>query len=154
MINTAKKIWRKLTPYWPSCVLGLFFLALTALDADARVGGGHTYSSGHSGSYSGGGGGSGDSGALLWLIFQVFRVLIYLTFSNPIIGIPLDGIIICVLVYAYRSHTMLKVDPYSSSGGVAPYPQAQTPARAAGPGRQVRGSRAVLPRGARPRVAQ
>lgn len=55
----------------------------------ARVGGG--------GSYSGGSSGDSDGGGLIYLIF---RVLLYLTFEYPAIGIPLD-IIVIILVWRH-----------------------------------------------------
>lgn len=55
----------------------------------ARVGGG--------GGYSGGGGGGEGGGGDAGLIFGLFRLLLWLVFSHPIIGIPL-AIVIAVVV--------------------------------------------------------
>ena len=46
---------------------------------------------------SGGGSGGGGAGFIIWLIFR----LILLTVEYPVIGIPLDIIIIGVILYAY-----------------------------------------------------
>jgi DNA-directed RNA polymerase subunit RPC12/RpoP len=74
--------------------LGLFvFLVLLPAAAFARAGGGQTYSGGSHGSSSGGGGGG--------LVGLAFRLLFWLLFSHPLIGIPLT-IVIVVLVLKYR----------------------------------------------------
>ncbi|HEX3526124.1 MAG TPA: TIM44-like domain-containing protein [Thermoanaerobaculia bacterium] len=67
-------------------------LLLPAL-AEARPGGGQGYSGGGG---SGGGGGGGDGGGL---IFLLIRLLIWLIFNHPVIGIPLT---ICVIVAFVR----------------------------------------------------
>src|SRR5260370_25771648 len=58
-----------------------------------RVGGGQAY---------GGGGGHGDggggAGAIIWLLFQFVRMLVYLTIEYPAIGIPLDIIVIAAVI--------------------------------------------------------
>lgn len=72
---------------------GAVFLASGAA-AFARVGGG--------GGYSGGGGGDhggGDAG----LVFGLIRLLIWLVFAHPIIGIPLLIVIVIVLVNMAKS---------------------------------------------------
>ncbi len=46
-------------------------------------------------------GGDGDSGAIIWLIFELLRFLAYLTIEYPAIGIPLDIIVICAVVYYF-----------------------------------------------------
>ncbi len=70
-------------------VLALAGVLLLPLEMFARVGGGQSYGGG-GGHGSGGGGG----GAILWLVFQLMRLLVYLTIEYPIIGIPLDVIIL------------------------------------------------------------
>ena len=81
-------------------------VALFAVDAFGRVGGGHSYSGGSrggGGSHGGGsGGGSGDGGALVWLIFEAIRFLVYLTITYPLIGIPLDIIVIGGIIFIFR----------------------------------------------------
>ncbi|MHC9543737.1 MAG: TIM44-like domain-containing protein [Vulcanimicrobiota bacterium] len=57
-------------------------MLLLALPVLCRVGGGQSYGGGHSG---GGSGGGGDFG----LIYMVFRLLFYLIFEVPVVGIPL-----------------------------------------------------------------
>ncbi|HEX6732515.1 MAG TPA: zinc ribbon domain-containing protein, partial [Pyrinomonadaceae bacterium] len=72
-------------------------LLLVPIDVLARVGGGQSYGGGSSG-----GGDSDDGGALIWLLFELIRLLIYLTFEYPIIGIPLDILFVTgVIVYLY-----------------------------------------------------
>ncbi|MGI9067427.1 MAG: TIM44-like domain-containing protein [Pyrinomonadaceae bacterium] len=75
----------------------LAFLLLSE-EALARVGGGQSYGGG---SGSGGGGGDGAAGAIIWLIFQIFRVLIYLTIEYPVVGIPLDIFVACGVAYYF-----------------------------------------------------
>src|SRR5687768_4206996 len=71
--------------------LALLFLSE---EVSARVGGGQSYGGG-----SGGGGGDGDGGAIIWLIFEAFRFLVYLTIEYPLVGIPLDILVGCGVVY-------------------------------------------------------
>lgn len=68
--------------------------AFLADEVYARVGGGQSY-----GGKGGGSGGDGDSGAILWLIFELFRLLVYLTIEYPVVGIPLDILVGCGVVY-------------------------------------------------------
>lgn len=72
-------------------------LALSPLEVLARVGGGQSYGGGS----SGGGGGGDGAGAIIWLIFQVFRLLIYLTIEYPVVGIPLDILVACGVAYYF-----------------------------------------------------
>jgi hypothetical protein len=67
-------------------------------DVLARVGGGQSYGGGNGG---GGGGGDGAAGAIIWLIFQVFRLLIYLTIEYPVVGIPIDILVACGVAYYF-----------------------------------------------------
>src|SRR5260370_40748250 len=65
-----------------------------------RVGGGQSY---------GGGGGHGDggggAGAIIWLLFQFVRLLVYLTIEDSVIGIPLDIIIMAAgIFYFVKTH--------------------------------------------------
>src|SRR6476659_10900119 len=68
-------------------VVGLVSLMLVPLEVLARVGGGGSYSGGGG---HGGSGGGGGGGAIIWLIFQLIRLLAYLTIEYPAVGIPLD----------------------------------------------------------------
>ena len=69
-------------------------LASTAL-AYARVGGG--------GGYSGGGGGNGGGGGDGGLIFGLLRLVLWLVFRHPVIGIPLVIVIVIVVMHMARS---------------------------------------------------
>src|SRR5215831_18816046 len=70
----------------------LVTIGLTASEVLARVGGGQSYGGG--GGHGGGGGGGG--GALVYLLV---RFLIWLTIEHPVIGIPVDIIVIGIAVY-------------------------------------------------------
>jgi hypothetical protein len=73
--------------------LSLVLLAFApAAEVLARVGGGSSYGGGS-------GGGDGGGGGLFYLIYLVFRLLLWLTIEYPAIGIPLD--ILFVLGVAY-----------------------------------------------------
>jgi endogenous inhibitor of DNA gyrase (YacG/DUF329 family) len=75
----------------------LLLLSLVVAEASARVGGGQSYG----GRGGGGGDGDGAAGAILWLIFQLFRVLVYLTIEYPLIGIPLDILVLAGVIYFF-----------------------------------------------------
>src|SRR5438874_12960819 len=68
----------------------LTVLAL-AMDVYARVGGGQSYGGG--GGHGGGGG--GGAGALVYLLV---RFLLWLTIEHPVIGIPVDIIVIILII--------------------------------------------------------
>lgn len=82
-------------------VLGVVAVLCLTDDVWARVGGGHSYGGGGRSSGGSGGSGGGGGGAIIWLIFQLIRLLAYLTVEYPIIGIPLDIIVIGSLIYAF-----------------------------------------------------
>ena len=82
----------------------LGWLLLLPIEIAARVGGGQSYGGG-SRSGGGSGGGSDDGGAIVWLIFEAVRFLIYLTIEYPAIGIPLDIIVILGVVYYFKHRT-------------------------------------------------
>jgi hypothetical protein len=84
----------------------ILFCVTLAADALARVGGGGSYGGG---GHGGSGGGDG-AGAIIWLILQLFRVLIYLTIEYPVVGIPLD-ILIAVAFAAYFVKRARRVEP-------------------------------------------
>ncbi len=92
----------------------------------ARVGGGQGYG-------GGGNGGDGDGGgAIIWLIFELIRLLVYLTIEYPLIGIPLDIIVIAALIWFFvlrRSKTP-KTFITATSGLTPGTFQAQNPAKA------------------------
>src|SRR5262245_31045294 len=77
------------------------WLLLLPVEIIARVGGGQSYGGG-SRSSGGGGGGSDDGGAIVWLIFEAVRFLMYLTIEYPAIGIPLDIIVILGVAYYFK----------------------------------------------------
>src|SRR5438128_12597683 len=64
-------------------------VAFLATEAFARVGGGQPYG-------GGGGSGGGGGGALVYLIV---RLLLWLTIEHPVIGIPVDIIVIVLVFY-------------------------------------------------------
>src|SRR5947207_4767129 len=68
----------------------LFGIVLLATETFARVGGGQSY---------GGGGGSGGGGGGGALIYLVVRLLLWLTIEHPVIGIPVDIIVIALVIY-------------------------------------------------------
>src|SRR6267378_6323983 len=72
----------------------LIFCVAVATEVVARVGGGGSYGGG---GHGGSGGDGGGAGAIIWLIIQLFRVLIYLTIEYPVIGIPLDILVACAI---------------------------------------------------------
>lgn len=72
-----------------ACIAVFAFAELTP-EAWARVGGGGSYGGG-----GGGKGGGGDAGA----IFAILRLLFWLTIEVPVIGIPLDIIVVGGLIY-------------------------------------------------------
>src|SRR6266498_859164 len=88
-------------------------ILLLPMEQFARVGGGHSYG-------GGGSGGGGDGGGLFWLIFQAVRFLLYITIEYPVIGIPLDLIVIGgVIVYFVRrgrTTTTARTELFSSAG--------------------------------------
>ena len=89
---------------------------LFASDALARVGGGGSYGGGGG---SGGGGGGGGAGALVYLLV---RFLLWLTIEHPVIGIPIDIIVIGAVVYWFaRPSKSVNLD---SSRILAPDPVA------------------------------
>jgi inner membrane protein import complex subunit Tim44-like protein len=90
--------------------------ALMAGEADARVGGGQGYG-------GGGGGGGGDGGGVGALVYLVVRLLIWLTFEHPAIGIPLDIIVIGLVVYWFTRPSKKSIS-FASSNLSAPDPPA------------------------------
>src|SRR2546426_9140901 len=76
-----------------SLLIGISVLSILALAMDvyARVGGGQSYGGG-----GGHGGGGGGAGALVYLIV---RLLLWLTIEHPVIGIPVDIIVIALVIY-------------------------------------------------------
>ncbi|HET7504429.1 MAG TPA: TIM44-like domain-containing protein [Kofleriaceae bacterium] len=86
----------------PGLVIVVLFIGLIGLVglvpiADARPGGGESYSGG--GGHGGGGGGGGSSGAIFELVYWLLRLVI----AYPQIGLPILGLVIGYIVFsAYR----------------------------------------------------
>lgn len=79
-----------------ACFAGALLILAFPLEVLARVGGGQSYGGG-----GGGHGGGGGAGAIIWLIIQLVRFLLYLTIEYPIVGIPLDIIVIGGVIYYF-----------------------------------------------------
>jgi hypothetical protein len=97
-------------------VVGTVSALASTAEAFARVGGG--------GGYSGGGGGGSDGGGA-GLIFGLVRLLLWLVFAHPILGIPLLIVVVIVVLNLAKSGALQR------SVGEHPtvYPQ-PTPSRA------------------------
>src|SRR5438105_6769388 len=91
-------------------------VAFLATEAFARVGGGQSYGGG-GGSGGGSGGGGGGGGALIYLIV---RLLLWLTIEHPVIGIPVDIIVIALVFYWFIKPARKSVSIASSSIVSAP----------------------------------
>jgi Tim44-like domain len=88
----------------------LTILAL-AMDVYARVGGGQSYGGG-----GGHGGGGGGAGALVYLLV---RFLLWLTIEHPVIGIPVDIIVIAIVIYWFAKPSNKSVS-ITSTSSIAP----------------------------------
>src|SRR6266508_1471611 len=86
----------------------MFFTVASAAEVFARVGGGGSYGGG--GGHGGGGG--GGAGALIYLLI---RFLLWLTIEHPVIGIPVDIIVIALLIYWFTRPSKKTVTVASSS---------------------------------------
>ncbi|HSQ24584.1 MAG TPA: TIM44-like domain-containing protein [Pyrinomonadaceae bacterium] len=97
----------RLLAYVIALCIACFGIAFLSTDALARVGGGQSYGGGGG---SGGGGGGGGGGALVYVLV---RFLIWLTFEHPVIGIPVDIIVIGLLIYWFTRKTKqdLRITP-------------------------------------------
>jgi endogenous inhibitor of DNA gyrase (YacG/DUF329 family) len=89
----------------------LVIIGVFSFDVVARVGGGGSYGGGGSG---GGGGGGGGLGALVYLLI---RFLLWLTIEHPLIGIPLDIIVIAAVIYWFAKPSNKSI-PVTSSAPV------------------------------------
>ncbi|MCA1607570.1 MAG: hypothetical protein LC775_19370, partial [Acidobacteria bacterium] len=90
-------------------------------EALARVGGGQGYGGG-----GGNGGGDGDGGAIIWLIFELIRLLVYLTIEYPVIGIPLDIIVIAAVIWFFVFRKSKSPSTFiSATRGLSPGPSFQ-----------------------------
>src|SRR5687767_10922600 len=88
LLKLGYRAWLVAIPF--SCLL------LVPIDVLARVGGGQSYGGG-----KGGSGGGDDGGAIAWLLFELIRLLFYLTIEYPIIGIPLDILFVVGVIYFF-----------------------------------------------------
>src|SRR3981189_3007313 len=89
------------------CLIGSGTLS-RPLEVLARVGGGQSYGGG-----SGSGGGDGG-GAIVWILFQAVRLLLYLTSEYPVICIPLDIILIAGVIYYFMRRGSPTTQAFSS----------------------------------------
>lgn len=96
--------WRKVALIGGVAIAAL----LLAADVFARVGGGGSYGGGG----GNGGGGGGGAGALVYLIV---RFLLWLTIEHPVIGIPVDIIVIALVIYWFARPSRNAVNIASSS---------------------------------------
>src|SRR6266436_1501977 len=103
---------RTLSNLRKAVAIGVVTLVTAALAADvcARVGGGGSYGGGG----HGGGGGGGGAGALIYLLI---RFLLWLTIEHPVVGIPVDIIVIGLIIYWFTRP--------SKKPGAAPAPARQ-----------------------------
>jgi predicted lipid-binding transport protein (Tim44 family) len=117
--QSRSKIFSKLVVFAGLICVTFFVLCLFAPEALARVGGGQSYGGG------GGSGGSGGGGAgfVIWIILR----LIMLTIEYPVIGIPLDIIIIGFIIYSYKKKD--KTPPSVCSTDAAPAVGTTAPSR-------------------------
>lgn len=98
----------------------LVIIGLFSLEAFARVGGGGSYGGG--GGSGGSGGGGGGAGAL---VYMLVRFLLWLTIEHPVIGIPVDIIVIGLVIYWFaRPSKQQSLNLTSSSLAGAPDPVA------------------------------
>src|SRR5215510_5338509 len=89
-------------------VAGMVLLgaAVFATEAFARVGGGQSYGGG--GGHGGGGGGAGA------IVYLVIRFLLWLTIEHPVIGIPVDILVIALVIYWFAKPSKKSVTVTSS----------------------------------------
>src|SRR6266852_2893281 len=103
----------QLTARFVAAGVVLLGVALFATEALARVGGGGSYGGGG----GSGGGGGGGAGAIVYLLV---RFLLWLTIEHPVIGIPVDIIVIACVIYWFARPSKRKLDLSSSSIVSAP----------------------------------
>src|SRR5256885_8401126 len=89
----------------------VFGIVLLATEAYARVGGGQSY---------GGGGGSGGGGGGGALIYLIVRLLLWLTIEHPVIGIPVDIIVIALVIYWFAKPVKNSISIATSAVVAAP----------------------------------
>jgi len=99
----SRSAWRLILP-----VVSALTVLTLAIDVYARVGGGQSYGGG--GGHGGGGG--GGAGALVYLLV---RFLLWLTIEHPVIGIPVDIIVIAIVIYWFAKPSKKSVSITSTS---------------------------------------
>jgi ribosomal protein L24E len=92
---------------------GIALVILSGSEVLARVGGGQSYGGG------GGHGSGGGGGAIIWLVFQLIRFLLYLTFDYPLVGIPLDILVIGAVVYYFARPRKGGPESFSSAAAAS-----------------------------------
>ena len=111
MKRLKSRIWnlkfsRLMTFVLLACVAWLA-VGLFATDAFARVGGGGSYGGGGGGGHGGGGGGA--------LVYLLIRFLLWLTIEHPVIGIPVDIIVIALVIYWFAKPSKKSLSITSTS---------------------------------------
>ncbi len=112
---------RRLAFWFVMAGAALVGLGMMTPETLARVGGG--------GSYGGGskGGGGGDGGGLGALVYLLIRFLLWLTIEHPVIGIPVDIIVIALVIYWFTRKSRKSVS-------ISTAPQVQGLGLSTGPG--------------------
>lgn len=96
----------------------LLFSFAVAVEVLARVGGGQSYSGGGSSGGGSSGGGDGGGAELIWFLF---RFLFWLTVEYPLLGIPVDIIVILAIVkWLRRRPDMSAVTIRTTEAAAAP----------------------------------
>jgi hypothetical protein len=119
------KLFRRQHPLMRVITIASWFCIVLLIVAEfssvwARVGGGQSYSGGSRGGSRGGSGGGGGGAGLFYLVIQIFRLLFWLTIYHPVIGIPLDLLLIAAVVYYFRRPKKVDAAACSSpASGVA-----------------------------------
>ena len=83
-------------------------LLVIPLEGLARVGGGGSYSGGGGGGSSGGG---GDGGAIIGIV----RMLVWLTVEYPVVGVPVDVVVVVFVVYRFAKRGSRSSESFSST---------------------------------------
>jgi hypothetical protein len=103
---------------WLAALFAAGLMALLSSEVWARAGGGGSYGGG-----GGSGGGGGGIGALLYIIFQLLRFLIWLTIEYPAIGIPIDIVVVILIIWWLVRKATAKSTNISVNNTVAPAQQ-------------------------------
>ncbi len=103
----------RLKCFLTTCIV-LIGIGLLAPEVFARVGGGQSYGGGGG---SGGSGGGGGAGALIYLLI---RFLLWLTIEHPLVGIPVDILVIALVILWFIRPARKTLTVASSSIFTAP----------------------------------